>query len=132
MDTNMININCVTFEVTFEAQFMKKSTNTGVELKKSVAYKKKLEIPLYKKLDLLKKENYKPVCLLPHVSKAFKRILYKQIMSYMNDLLSNYITGFRKLHGSRHCLLKMLEKWKNWSWWISQKLLILLTKISYG
>ena len=41
MDTNMININCVTFEVTFEAQFMKKSTNTGVELKKSVAYKKK-------------------------------------------------------------------------------------------
>ena len=36
-------------------------------------------IPLYKKLDPLKKENYRPVSLLPHVSKVFERIIYKQI-----------------------------------------------------
>ena len=33
-------------------------------------------IPVYKKLDLLKKENYRPVSLLPHVSKVFERIIY--------------------------------------------------------
>ena len=70
-------------------------------------------IPLYKKLDPLKKENYRPVSLLPHVSKVFERIIYKQIMSYVTNLLSDYITGFRKSHGSQHCLVKMLEKWKS-------------------
>ena len=34
-------------------------------------------------------------------------------MSYMNNLLSNYITGFRKLHNSQHGHGKMLENWKN-------------------
>ena len=70
-------------------------------------------IPLYKKLDPLKKENYRPVSLLPHVSKVFERIIYKQIMSYVTNLLSDYITGFRKSHGSQHCLVKMLENWKS-------------------
>ena len=36
-------------------------------------------ILLYKKLDSLKKENYRSVTLLPHVSKVFETIIYKQI-----------------------------------------------------
>ena len=70
-------------------------------------------IPLYKKLDPLKKENYRPVSLLPHVSKVFERIIYKQIMSYVTNLFSHYITGFRKSHGSQHCLVKISENWKS-------------------
>ena len=69
-------------------------------------------IPLYKKLDPLKKENYRPVSLLPHVSKVFERIIYKQIMSHVTNLFSDYITGFRKSYGSQYCLVKMLENWK--------------------
>ena len=61
---------------------------------------------------MLKKENYRPISLLPHVSKVLERILYKQTMSYLNDL-SIYVTGFRKLQGSQHCLVKMLENLKN-------------------
>ena len=34
-------------------------------------------------------------------------------MSYVTNLLSDYITGFRKSHGSRHCLAKVLENWKS-------------------
>ena len=34
-------------------------------------------------------------------------------MSYITNSLSDYITGFRKSHGSQHCLVKMLENWKN-------------------
>ena len=70
-------------------------------------------IPLYKKLDPFKKENYIPVSLLPQVSKVFERIIYKQIMSYVTNLFSDYITGFQKSHGSQHCLVKMLENWKS-------------------
>ena len=74
---------------------------------------KKAEIiPVYKKDDPLKKENYRPVSLLPNVSKIFERLIYKQINGYMCDKLSKYITGFRKCHGTQHSLLVMLEKWK--------------------
>ena len=65
-------------------------------------------IPLYKKLDSLKKENYRLVSLLPYV----ERIIWKQVMSYVTNLLSDYIRRFEKSHGSQHCLVKMLENWK--------------------
>ena len=66
-------------------------------------------IPVYKKLDPLEKENYRPVSLLPHVSKVFGRIINKQINTYMKDKISNYITGFQKSHGTQHSLVIMLE-----------------------
>ena len=51
--------------------------------------------------------------ILPHVSKVFERIIYKQINIYMQDKLSKHITGFRKSHGTQHSLMTMLEKWKS-------------------
>ena len=58
-------------------------------------------------------ENYRPVSILPHVSKVFEMIIYKQINIYMQDKLSKHITGFRKSHGTQHSLMTMLEKWKS-------------------
>ena len=45
-------------------------------------------IPVYKKLDLLQKENYRPVSLLPHTSKVFERVIYKQINNFMENKIS--------------------------------------------
>ena len=67
---------------------------------------------MYKKLDPLQKENYRPVSLLPHVSKIFERIIHKQITNYMRDKLAHSITGIRKSHGTQSSLVVMLEKWK--------------------
>ena len=64
-------------------------------------------------LNPLKKENYRSVRLLPHVSKVFVRMTYKQINIYIQYKLSKYITGFRKSHGTQHSLKSMLEKWKS-------------------
>ena len=64
-------------------------------------------IPLYKKLDSLKKENYRPVSLLPHVSEVFETIIYKQTNTYMEDKLPKYLRGFRKSHGTQHLLVNM-------------------------
>ena len=69
-------------------------------------------IPLYKKLDPIKKVNYRPDSLLPHVSKVFKRIIYKKINTYTEYKIPKCLTGFRKSHGSQHLLVTMLEKWK--------------------
>ena len=69
-------------------------------------------IPLWKKLDPLKKENHRPVSILLHVSKFFERIIYKQVNTYMEDKLSKYLTSFTKSHGTQHLIVTMLEKLK--------------------
>ena len=67
--------------------------------------------PIFKKNDDLDKENYRPVSALFNVSKVFERIIYSQIDVFMQDKLSNLLTGFRK--SPQHCLMYMLENWKN-------------------
>ena len=42
---------------------------------------------------------------MPQVSKITEH--------FMKDNLSKLLTGFRKNHSTQHCLLNMLEKWKN-------------------
>ena len=41
--------------------------------------------PIFKKKDDLDKENYRPVSVLPHVSKVFERIMHHQIYGYIKD-----------------------------------------------
>ena len=66
-------------------------------------------IPVHRKLDPLKKENYKPVSLLTHVSKAFERIIYQQINTCTKHRLSECLTNLRKSHRTQHLLVTMLE-----------------------
>ena len=65
------------------------------------------------KNDDIGKENYRPVSILFKVSKVFKRIICTQVDAFMQDKLSNLLTGFRKKHSTLHCLISMLEIWKN-------------------
>ena len=44
--------------------------------------------PIFKKEDSFKKEDYRLVSILPHMSKVFERILYKQIDTFMNTKFS--------------------------------------------
>ena len=69
-------------------------------------------IPVYKKLDPLQKENYRPVSLLPQILKVFEREIYKQINNFMENKISKCVTGFRKSHGKQYSLIAMLKKWK--------------------
>ena len=65
--------------------------------------------PTFKKDDRLLKSNYRPVSILPTLSKIYEKILYKQIYDYFNNIFSKYLCGFRKGHSTQHCLLYMLE-----------------------
>ena len=62
--------------------------------------------PTFNKNDRLLKSNYRPVSILPTLSKIYEKILYKQIF---NTIFSKYLCGFRKGHSTQHCLLYMLE-----------------------
>ena len=89
------------------------SVNHGLQTSVFPQKLKQAEVfPLYKKLDSLNKENYRPVSLLPHLLKVLESIIYKQINSYMKNKLTKCLTDFRKLHDTQQSLLIMLEKLK--------------------
>ena len=60
--------------------------------------------PIFKKNDDLDKENHRPVSALSNVSKFFEKIIHSQIDVFMQDKLSNLLTGFRKNRSTQHCL----------------------------
>ena len=68
--------------------------------------------PLFKKADPFDKVNYRPVSLLPHVSKASERIIFNQISTFFEPHFSGLLTGFYKNYNTQHSLLKLLELWK--------------------
>ena len=68
--------------------------------------------PTSKKADRHLKINYRPVSILPTLSKIYEKNLYLQIYDYFNGIFSKYLGGFRKGHNTQHCLLFMLEKLK--------------------
>ena len=68
--------------------------------------------PLHKKCNKSLKENYRPVSILPILSKVFERSMFKQMSSFFDDIFSKYQYGFRKGFSTQQCLLALLEKWK--------------------
>ena len=47
--------------------------------------------PIHKKDETTKKENYRPISILPSVPKLFEKIMHNQIENYMNKYLSDYL-----------------------------------------
>ena len=68
--------------------------------------------PIYKKDDINNKENYRPISILPSVSKIFERLMQTDISNYMKNYLSPYLCGFRKGYSTETCLMPMVECWK--------------------
>ena len=65
--------------------------------------------PIFKKDDSLDKENYRPVSILPLLSKVFKKLIYEQLSNYIESFLSSILCGFRKAHNTQHTLFKLLH-----------------------
>ena len=68
--------------------------------------------PVHKKNDTILKDNYRPISLLPPVSKIFERNMAEQISSFIEKFLSPSLCGFRKGFGTQTCLSVMIEKFK--------------------
>ena len=68
--------------------------------------------PVHKKGNRSEEDNYRPVSILPNLSKIFERCIYNQIAQFFEKILSKYQCGFRQGHSAQHCLIALLEKWK--------------------
>jgi hypothetical protein len=69
-------------------------------------------LPIYKKGDCRKFENYRPVSVLPSVSKVFERVIHNQLYSYFDtsNLLYNSQYGFRCQHSTELAALETLDR----------------------
>ena len=69
--------------------------------------------PVFKKNDSTQAKNYRPVSVLPTVSKVFERLMQKQISNYIDQFLSSNLCGYRKGYSTQSALTSLLEKWKS-------------------
>ena len=67
---------------------------------------------MYKKLDHSDNANYRPVTVLPSLSKVFETIIYDQLYENLENLLSGLLCGFRKAHSTQHALVRLIQKWQ--------------------
>ena len=68
--------------------------------------------PAHKKHERTKMDNYRPISILPPISKIFEKNMFEQISSYIDKYLSPCLFGFRKGYSTQHCLTVMISKWK--------------------
>ena len=59
-----------------------------------------------------KDKKFRPISLLPMISKLFEKYMSDQIVTYIDQFLSPYLFGFRKGHSTQQCLIVMIETWK--------------------
>ena len=69
--------------------------------------------PVFKKNARTSKSNYRPVSVLPVISKVFERIICNQLSAFFEEIFSKFQCGFRKGYSTKHCLLMRLESWKD-------------------
>ena len=71
--------------------------------------------PIFEDGDRTEKSNYRPISVLPVISKLFEKLVFYQLYQYMkeNGLFTSDQSGSLRLHSTLTCLLKMSDDWYN-------------------
>ena len=67
---------------------------------------------LFKNNDSFHKKNYRPITVLPSVSKVIERLLANQMLPFVSKFLSPKICRYRQGYNTQHALLKLVETCK--------------------
>ena len=68
--------------------------------------------PLYKKGKKTDPKNYRPISLLPVISKILEKVIHDQTMEFLTkkNILYKFQSGFRKFHSTDSCLSYLQDK----------------------
>ena len=68
-------------------------------------------MPIFKKGDCYLMKNYRPISLLPTISKIFESVIHDQMFEYFNNfnLLAEQQYGFRKNHSTEYAAIKLID-----------------------
>ena len=69
-------------------------------------------VPLYKKADNLTMQNYRPISILPSLSKVLEKIIHQQLLPFLGTILDPRMAAYRKGYSCQHVLLRVVEDWK--------------------
>ena len=61
-----------------------------------------------KKTDI---ENYRPISILPTLSKVYERLIYNLMYPYSDKHFSKFQYDFRKGFNAQHCLITVIKNW---------------------
>ena len=88
---------------------LNQSLNTGIFPEKLKIAK---VIPIHKKEDPSLLENYRPISILPSISKIFEKIICNQINDYfnLNNLFHSGQYGFRKHHSTELAAMELIDR----------------------
>lgn len=69
--------------------------------------------PIFKSGNRRHCENYRPISILPVVSKIFEKEIFRQVYRYLteNSLLSEFQSGFRPKHSTIFALIQICDEW---------------------
>ena len=56
--------------------------------------------------------NYRPVSVLNVFSKFYERIIKSQIVSFLDQKLSQFLSAYRQSYGTQHVLIRLIEEFK--------------------
>ena len=68
-------------------------------------------VPVYKKDNNTNLSNYRPISLLPSMSKIFEKVILEQLFTYLedNNLIYRHQYGFRKHHSTEYAALHIVD-----------------------
>ena len=100
-------VNCLSSSI---AALINKSLATGQfpsQLKQAKIF------PIFKGGTKTDPSNYRPISILPTISKIFERHVNKHLMGYLNkrNLINKNQSGFRAKHSCQTALIKLIDKW---------------------
>ena len=68
--------------------------------------------PIYKKNDVHKCENDRPISLLSNISKIFEKMMYSRLWNFLYESEIHFERqfGFRKNHSTNHAIISIVEE----------------------
>ena len=71
-------------------------------------------IPIYKNGDSTNPSNYRPIAILPSLNKILERIVYDQLINFLNkhNIIHKHQFGFRKNHSTEQAILELTDTLK--------------------
>ena len=68
--------------------------------------------PAFKKEDRQIKTNYRPISVLNVFSKISERFLLNQMLPFIDNLMSSFLSAYRSRYSTQHVLLRLIEQWR--------------------
>ena len=63
-------------------------------------------------MDPFNKKDYRPVSILPLLSKFYDRVIYEQASNYFEPFFNKILCGYRKAPSRQHALFELLTSWQ--------------------